>query len=126
MYSRSVWEDTPDSCTTIPSLPPFPCNFSVWEVNSRVPVLDLKITLGLKFLVPPPHPFHSGTLLTSLFISFFACFSFPSFFPFQILFWNTLCDLHRSFTLSYTHTRAHSHLNRNIFIHFVTLLHFFY
>lgn len=45
----------------VPSLSPFPqldsyadlC-FSVWEVNSRVPVLGLKITLGLKFLIPPP------------------------------------------------------------------------
>lgn len=45
----------------VPSLSPFPqldsyadlC-FSVWEVNSRVPVLGLKITLGLKFLTPPP------------------------------------------------------------------------
>lgn len=47
----------------VPSLSPFPqldsyadlC-FSVWEVNSRVPVLGLKITLGLKFLIPPPSP----------------------------------------------------------------------
>lgn len=47
----------------VPSLSPFPqldsyadlC-FSVWEVNSRVPVLGLKITLGLKFLIPPPLP----------------------------------------------------------------------
>lgn len=54
--------------------------FCVWGVNSRVPVLSLKITLGLKFLAP----FSSlltGTLLTSL----YACFSFPF-----LLFWNSL------------------------------------
>lgn len=54
--------------------------FCVWGVNSRVPVLSLKITLGLKFLAP----FSSlltGTLLTSL----YGCFSFPF-----LLFWNSL------------------------------------
>lgn len=104
----------------VPSLSPFPqldsyadlC-FSVWEVNSRVPVLGLKITLGLKFLIPPPPLFSSfltGTLLTSP----FACFSFPR----CLLFWNRLCSLRLSFffplnrlfrlSMLQTHTLEHT------------------
>ena len=58
--------------TCVPTLSPFPqldsyadlC-FSVWEVNSRVPVLGLKITLGLKFLIPPHPPSHPFLLALS-------------------------------------------------------------
>lgn len=58
--------------------------FSFWEVNSRVPVLGLKITLGLKFLIPPfpplcPPPFSIW------------CFSNPSTSSSFFLFFNSLC-----------------------------------
>lgn len=84
-----------------------PC-FGVWEVNSRVPVLSLKITLGPEFLVPLLlSSFLTGTLQTAL----FACFSFPlssvleqtvrslfSFFSRPL----TVCALHTWIHMSYT------------------------
>lgn len=84
--------------------------FSVWEVNSRVPVLGLKITLGLKFLAPPK-PFHSASPFNFSFCLFF----FPLllvffFFFFHLLFWNMLRVL---LLLSDEHTQ-NTHTQRKI------------
>lgn len=66
---------TPDSrvspCLLFPALALILIYVSEFgEVNSGVPVLGLKITPGLEFLPPPPHPFLLALCKP-------ACFSFP-------------------------------------------------